>query len=355
MVLFHCDYRNPVAKIQLCFSSVPVLNTVACTNMVLIHNKANNRVREEKCSPESHKYGISSGGKLLSTRMRQKWTRVNLDVPGAAASWRDVTKKGSGSPTAYFVCAGDFLFPPLLHFWTALIPSGVRTTLPLSLLLWAPSQEALHYCRSTRAFWAQLEMNTAERRTKNDRAFLADVGYKKRPRCGETSLTKGVCQEHGETGLQCGNDTARFRKRKLKLSKHAATWGCWEKWKSLHFVWFPSSTGRGLPGKGPSPSLAGCRAEERPVAPAPGKLGCGSPRSTQQDRAARLPLWPALILSALPGASAAQGSLITMGLPTTNLDTFAVHSLFSELNVGMGRGALQGGWWMVVSLTTFYF
>lgn len=225
--------------------------------MVLIHNKANNREREEKCSPESHKYRISSGGKLLSTRMRQKWTRVNLEVPGAAASWRDVTEKGSGSPTAYFVCAGDFLFPPLPHFWTTLIPSGVRTTLPLSLLLWAPSQEALHYCRSTRAFWAQLEMNTAERRTKNDRAFLADEGYKKRPRCGETSLTKGVCQEHGETGLQCGNDTARFRKRKLKLSKHTATWWCWEKWKSLHFVWFPSSTGRGLPGKGPSPHWQG--------------------------------------------------------------------------------------------------
>lgn len=50
----------------------------------------------------------------------------------------------------------------------------------------------------------------------NDKAFLADVGCKKRSRCGETSLTKGVCQKRGETGFQRGNDTTKIRKEKTK-------------------------------------------------------------------------------------------------------------------------------------------
>lgn len=92
LVHFYCGYRNPVTKIKLCFSSIRSLNTVARTNTVLIHNKVSNRERKEKCSPESHKYGISSGEKLLSTRMSQEWTWVNLEVPGADISWRDVSE-----------------------------------------------------------------------------------------------------------------------------------------------------------------------------------------------------------------------------------------------------------------------
>lgn len=148
--------------------------------------------------------------------MSQEWTWINLEVPGAAAiSWEGVPGKESGSPTACFVCAEDLLFPPLPHFWTLLISRGVRTMLPLSLLLWPPSQEALYYFRNTWGHF-RLKMNMAERRMMNDKAFLADVGYKKRSRCGETSLTKGVCQKHGEIGFQCGNDTARFREEKTK-------------------------------------------------------------------------------------------------------------------------------------------
>lgn len=86
LVHLHCGYTNPVTKTQLCFSSVPSLNTVARTNRVLIHNKTSNREREEKCSPESLKCGTASGEKLLSTRMSQEWTQVNLEVPGAAIS-----------------------------------------------------------------------------------------------------------------------------------------------------------------------------------------------------------------------------------------------------------------------------
>lgn len=213
LVHFHCGCTNPVTKTQQCFSFVPGLNTVARTNMVLILNKTSNR--EEKCSPESPKYRTASGEKLLSTRMSQEWAQINLEVPGAAISWMDATEKGSGSPTAHFVCAEDLLF----------------------FLLWPLSQEDLHYSRNTRTFRAQLKEDTAQRRTMSDEAFLADVGYKKRSWCGETSLTKGVCQKHGETGFPCGNDCARFRKRKPnspKLSKHTAAWdtvGCWGRWK----------------------------------------------------------------------------------------------------------------------------
>lgn len=153
---FHCGYRNPVTKIQLCFSSIPSLNTVARTNTVLIHNKTSNREREEKCNAESHKDGISSAEKLLSTRMSQEWTWVNVEVPGADISWKDVPEKKSGSPTDYFVCT-EGLFPPLPNFWTPLISSGVRTMLPLSLLLWPLIKEALHYFRNTRTFWAENE------------------------------------------------------------------------------------------------------------------------------------------------------------------------------------------------------
>lgn len=70
--------------------------------------------------------------------------------------------------------------------------------------------------------------------------------------------------------------------------------------------------------------------------------------------AARLPLWPDLILSAFPGASGAQCSHYHCSAHN-KLGYICVHSLASLFNVGTSRGALQGGWWMVVSLATFYF
>lgn len=133
LVHFHHGYKNPVTKIQLCFSSVPSVNSVIHTNMVLIHNKTSNREREEKCDPESHKYGISSP-------LHQNEPGVNMGKLGGA--WgscllRGCHWEGGGSPQAYFMSAEDLLFPPLPHFWILHIS---RTMVPLSLLLWPPSQ-----------------------------------------------------------------------------------------------------------------------------------------------------------------------------------------------------------------------
>lgn len=82
------------------------------------------------------------------------------------------------------------------------------------------------------------------------------------------------------------NQTAWSLASKQQLG---AQWDTEQSGSNDFHLWFSSSTAHGLPGKGPGPSLAGCRAEERPVAPAPGKLDCGSPRSTEQDQGCQAP------------------------------------------------------------------